>query len=180
MRLGDIEFGKLQFLAEFQIMRNKTFIEAAICSAWKKTGLIPFNLEIGSRILEYRICNLRALLPRHQSLFQILFLIVYHIAPKKLLIKECYFNAGSYVTGYRLVLYHVRRRSTSRKELCNQSLLGLLVAFSFFCPPQALSLQSLHDLVASPLHHPDFKKNINLKNGPPNQTPAWTADSRVR
>lgn len=56
MRLGDIEFGKLQFLAEFQIMRNKTFIEAAICSAWKKTGLIPFNLEIGSRILEYRIC----------------------------------------------------------------------------------------------------------------------------
>ena len=46
IRLGDVEFGKLQFLAEFQTMRERTFTEATICSAWKKTGLIPFNPEV--------------------------------------------------------------------------------------------------------------------------------------
>lgn len=46
VRLGDVEFGKLQFLAEFQAMRNKTFTEATIRSAWKNTGLIPFNPEM--------------------------------------------------------------------------------------------------------------------------------------
>lgn len=46
VRLGDVEFGKLQFLAEFQAMRDKTFTEATIRSAWEKTGLIPFNPEM--------------------------------------------------------------------------------------------------------------------------------------
>lgn len=33
VRLGDAEFGKLQFFAEFQTMREKTFTSAIICSA---------------------------------------------------------------------------------------------------------------------------------------------------
>ncbi len=46
VQLGDVWFRKLQFLAEFQTMRERTFTEAIICSVWKKTGLIPFNLEM--------------------------------------------------------------------------------------------------------------------------------------
>ena len=54
VRLGDVEFGKLQFLVELQTIRGKTFTEATICSAWKKTGLIPFNPEmVLSEIREY-------------------------------------------------------------------------------------------------------------------------------
>ncbi len=46
IRLGDVEFEKLQFLAEFQTMREKTFTETTICSTWKKTGFIPFNPDV--------------------------------------------------------------------------------------------------------------------------------------
>lgn len=55
VRLGDVEFGKLQFLAEFQTMRNKTFTEATIRNAWEKTGLIPFNPEmVLSKVRDYQ------------------------------------------------------------------------------------------------------------------------------
>ncbi len=33
IRFGDVEFGKLQFLAEFQTMRERTFTETTICNA---------------------------------------------------------------------------------------------------------------------------------------------------
>lgn len=36
-------------------MREKTFIKTIICNKWKKTGFIPFNLEIIlSKIWEYQ------------------------------------------------------------------------------------------------------------------------------
>ncbi len=44
--MGDVEFRKLRFLAEFQTMRERIFTEATICTAWKKTGLILFNPEV--------------------------------------------------------------------------------------------------------------------------------------
>ncbi len=46
MRTGIPEFGKLDFLARVTIMRAKTFKKSTILSAFRKTGLIPFNLKI--------------------------------------------------------------------------------------------------------------------------------------
>ena len=55
VQLDNVEFGKLQFLAEFQNIRSKTFTEATIYSAWKKTSLISFNPEMMlSKIREYQ------------------------------------------------------------------------------------------------------------------------------
>lgn len=55
VRLGDVEFDKLQFMAEFLTIEEKTLIKTIICNAWKKTGLIPFNPKIIlSKIWKYQ------------------------------------------------------------------------------------------------------------------------------
>ena len=43
---GNSEFGKLDFLEAFQEMHELTFTESTILSAWKHTGLVPFNPAI--------------------------------------------------------------------------------------------------------------------------------------
>ena len=46
MQSGEGNFGKLEFLAKFQTMHNQTFKKSTIKSAFRKTGLIPYNPEI--------------------------------------------------------------------------------------------------------------------------------------
>ena len=46
MRTGIPEFGKLDFLASLTTMRARTFKKSTILSAFRKTGLIPYNPEI--------------------------------------------------------------------------------------------------------------------------------------
>ena len=46
MQLGEGDFGKLEFLAKFQTMRTQTFRKSTIQSAFRKTGLIPYNPEV--------------------------------------------------------------------------------------------------------------------------------------
>ncbi len=43
---GDETFSKTEFLAAFNTFRAKAFKSTTIVSAWKKTGLIPYNPEI--------------------------------------------------------------------------------------------------------------------------------------
>ena len=45
MRSGEGDFGKLKFLAKFQVMRTQTFKKSTIQSAFKRTGIIPYNPE---------------------------------------------------------------------------------------------------------------------------------------
>lgn len=40
---GDETFSKVEFLNAFNNFRGKAFKESTIRSAWKKTGLIPYN-----------------------------------------------------------------------------------------------------------------------------------------
>ena len=46
MRSSKGDFGKLEFLAKFQTMYNQTFKKSTIKSAFKNTGLIPYNPEV--------------------------------------------------------------------------------------------------------------------------------------
>lgn len=46
IRLGDADFSRQDFLAAFNQFRIKTFKPSSILSAWRKTGLIPYNPEI--------------------------------------------------------------------------------------------------------------------------------------
>ena len=46
VQYGDVEYNKVDFLAAYQNMRNKTFKNRTILSAWKKTGLFPYNPQI--------------------------------------------------------------------------------------------------------------------------------------
>ena len=46
IRSGSGDFGRLEFLAKFQFMRTQTFKKSTIKSAFKNTGLIPYNSEI--------------------------------------------------------------------------------------------------------------------------------------
>ena len=46
MQSSEGDFGKLEFLAKFQTMRNKTFKKSTIKLAFKNTGLIPYNPEV--------------------------------------------------------------------------------------------------------------------------------------
>ncbi len=46
MRTGIPKFGKLEFLASLTTMHAKTFKKSTILSAFRKTGLIPYNPEI--------------------------------------------------------------------------------------------------------------------------------------
>ena len=43
VRDGGVDFDKLDFLAMFRRMHEKTFTRSTILSAWQKTGLIPYN-----------------------------------------------------------------------------------------------------------------------------------------
>ena len=45
IRTGDIEFSKLEFLARFQHIRNQAFKKSTILSAFRETGLVPYNPE---------------------------------------------------------------------------------------------------------------------------------------
>ncbi len=49
VRLGDVELGKLPFLTELQTMRNKTFTEATIRSAWEKNRSHSFQPRDGAQ-----------------------------------------------------------------------------------------------------------------------------------
>jgi hypothetical protein len=46
VRYGALEFSKVDFLAAFQKIHNKTFKKKTILSAWAKAGLFPFNPAI--------------------------------------------------------------------------------------------------------------------------------------
>ena len=46
IRLGDVDFNRLDFLAAFNQFRTKAFKSSTIKSAWEKTGLIPYNPEV--------------------------------------------------------------------------------------------------------------------------------------
>ena len=46
VQYGNVEYNKVDFLAAYQNMRNKTFKNSIILSAWKKTGLFPYNPQI--------------------------------------------------------------------------------------------------------------------------------------
>ncbi len=46
VRAGNVEFDKLDFLAAFQKIWSQTFTESTIRSAWKNTGLIPYNPQV--------------------------------------------------------------------------------------------------------------------------------------
>ena len=46
VRAGNMEFSKLDFLASFQAIRASTFTKSSILSAWKNTGLIPYNPNV--------------------------------------------------------------------------------------------------------------------------------------
>lgn len=46
IRMGDVDFGRLDFLAAFNQFRTKAFKPSTIKSAWQKTGLIPYNPEM--------------------------------------------------------------------------------------------------------------------------------------
>lgn len=43
---GEGDFGKLGLLARFHSMRNQTFKKSTIKSAFRNTGLIPYNPEV--------------------------------------------------------------------------------------------------------------------------------------
>ena len=43
---GDETFSKVEFLAAFNTFRAKAFKSTMITSAWRKTGLIPYNPEV--------------------------------------------------------------------------------------------------------------------------------------
>ncbi len=44
--MGDETFSKVEFLAAFNEFRTKAFKESTIRSAWKHTGLIPFDSKV--------------------------------------------------------------------------------------------------------------------------------------
>ena len=46
VRAGNVDFNKLDFLASFQAIRAQTFTKSSILSAWKNTGLIPYNPQV--------------------------------------------------------------------------------------------------------------------------------------
>ena len=46
MRSGEGDFGKLEFLAKFHTMRTQTFQKSTVKSAFRITGLIPYNPEV--------------------------------------------------------------------------------------------------------------------------------------
>ena len=46
VRLGDKKFGKLKFLAVFQLFCNQTFKPITICHAFKLTGLVLFDFNV--------------------------------------------------------------------------------------------------------------------------------------
>jgi hypothetical protein len=46
VQYSDVEYNKVDFLAAYQNMHNKTFKNCTILSAWKKTGLFPYNPQI--------------------------------------------------------------------------------------------------------------------------------------
>ena len=43
LQFGNTEFTKQDFLNAYQTVRNRTFKRTTVLSAWKKSGLIPFN-----------------------------------------------------------------------------------------------------------------------------------------
>ena len=46
VRAGGVDFDKLDFLSIFQHMRNQTFTKSTILSSFKKTGLVPYDLNM--------------------------------------------------------------------------------------------------------------------------------------
>ena len=46
MQLDKGNFGKLEFLAKFQVICTQTFKKSIIQSAFKRTRLITYNLEV--------------------------------------------------------------------------------------------------------------------------------------
>src|ERR1700710_724248 len=43
IQYGDLDYSKTEFLSAYQTMRDRTFKRITIESAWRNTGLFPFN-----------------------------------------------------------------------------------------------------------------------------------------
>lgn len=55
IRQANGEYSRVDFLANFQAIRERTFRSTTVVSAWKKVGLIPLNPTVVlDRLLEYR------------------------------------------------------------------------------------------------------------------------------
>ena len=63
MRSSEGDFGKLEFLAKFQVMRTQTFKKSTIQSAFKRTGLIPYNPEVVLQQVRALPSSTRAITP---------------------------------------------------------------------------------------------------------------------
>ena len=61
MRSGKGNFGKLEFLAKFQVMRTQTFKKSTIKSAFKRAGLIPYSSEIVIQQVRALLSSTRAI-----------------------------------------------------------------------------------------------------------------------
>ena len=46
MRQASEDYSKIDFLANFQAIHDRAFIKSTIISAWRETGLIPYNPTI--------------------------------------------------------------------------------------------------------------------------------------
>ena len=46
VKAGNVDFDKLDFLACFESIRAQAFTKSNILSAWKNTGLIPYNPRV--------------------------------------------------------------------------------------------------------------------------------------
>ena len=66
VRMGDREFGKLEFLAAFQTFRNQTFKSSTIRHAFRITGIVPFNPNMVLDIIRQKIST-SAFQPRTPS-----------------------------------------------------------------------------------------------------------------
>ena len=55
VRMGDREFGKLEFLAAYQTFRNQTFKSSTIRHAFRTTGIVPFNPNMVLDIIRRKI-----------------------------------------------------------------------------------------------------------------------------
>ena len=57
VRMGDTEFGKLEFLAAFQTFGNQTFKLITIRHAFRMTGIVPFNPSMVLDITRQKAAN---------------------------------------------------------------------------------------------------------------------------
>ena len=67
IRAENLNFNKLDFLTAFQTIRTQTFTKSTICSAWKNTGLIPYNPSVVLSKIEAIQASIHPITPPHQA-----------------------------------------------------------------------------------------------------------------